>query len=205
MRMSDTRKMLLRPLSKNGTIGLPVENYPRNKSVRLSYLQFRHLTPFPSRGFRPRAVGTVRPPSGRWERPRGRPDPPNSSPGPPRGPPGHKRTQLPIRPRAVLGCCGAAGSILRWSLLVPADPVNHGTRLASAAAIVADGCLYSIECPSEELLDGRDAFTSQTWHDFCRHRGEAAGRVARRVGAGKWRAGPRDASVWTPWSCWPRP
>ena len=43
MRTSNARKLPSRPLSENGTIGFPVENYPRNKSVRLYYLHFRHL------------------------------------------------------------------------------------------------------------------------------------------------------------------
>ena len=46
VRMSGTRKMLLRPLSKNGTIGFPVENWYRIQSVRslsLSYVTLPYM------------------------------------------------------------------------------------------------------------------------------------------------------------------
>ena len=87
----------------------------------------RILTPFPRRGFRPRAVGTVRPPAGRWERPGGRPDPPNGSPGPPeQKESGHKRTQLPIRPSsadAALQAPSSDGACWRMLIRQTMEPV----------------------------------------------------------------------------------
>ena len=106
---------------------------------------------------------------------------------------------------AVVGRCSVAGAILRWSLLDAGDPSNHGTSLESAAAILAVLCLHRVEWPCEELLDGREAFSSQTEPDFCREPRRQLRRVAMTVATQKWRAGPRDAPAWTPWPCWPRP
>ena len=84
---------------------------------------------------------------------------------------------------AVLGRCGAAGAIGRMESNGDVHPSNHGTSLESAAAILAVLCLHRVEWPSEELLDGRDAFSSQTWPDICREPRRQLRRVAKTFGA----------------------
>ena len=126
---------------------------------------FTPLTPFPSRGFHARAVGTVRTPSGRRERPRGRTDPPDGSPGPS----GHRlggpqRTFVPKHPNSAPFDHKAA-----MSMSVPiahSAPVKCDLRLSNAAADAAPSSIHVVESAMRGVSDGSEAFPANLdWLD----------------------------------------
>ena len=108
------------------------------------------LTPFPHRGSRPGAVGTVRIPSGRREARRGRTDPFKVSPGPSSSVEGgHQRKKATIWPSSP--SFGALSDGRPTACHGHSQPANHGMPWASAAATLAYACHHMFEWAYGEL------------------------------------------------------
>ena len=108
------------------------------------------LTPFPRRGSRPGAVGTVRTPSGRREARRGRTDPFKVSPGPSSSVEGgHQRKKATIWPSSP--SFGALSDGRPTACHGHSQPANHGMPWASAAATLAYACHHMFEWAYGEL------------------------------------------------------